>query len=324
MNREDEALVSALVRGVPLAVDVESRPHDAHAVADTVAAYVAGTLSNDQREEFERRLATDEDLRHVWHAVRAERGALHSTGVNEEQPQPETGRKFFLPMLAMAAAALLAFGLWQIQGDSGGATKESMRTQLVARAAELRKDAVWLGALPHLADEPPTTPGNGVYRDGLVLRAPKGRYLASSGPTFHFDVPDHADETSIRIEDEASAKLIFKGTSISSPWAWPDDAPSLTPGHRYLWHLETRTGGAVQEASAAFEVASIEEQARLAALLSKLDSSGDDADRLLGAVIVLDLGFIDEAQRRIEKLPKAMAQTPTGRRLLKSLAALRS
>ena len=79
----------------------------------------------------------------------------------------------------------------------------------------------------------------------------------------------------------------------------------------------------MSEASATFEIPTIVERDRLRALLGELDATQTDRDRLVAAVVALDLGFVDEALRRIKVLPLKLKGTPVGKRLVKSINVLR-
>ena len=212
MTQDEEMLVSALVRGVD--IQRASSPRHAESVAnasqdaDDVAAYVAGAMSVTERERFERRLATDDNLRAIWSAVRAEGGTEHASSASGK---PSEGRRLLFPILAIAAAILVGLGLWQLKESPKRATNGDTATAtapaaLLARVDELRSRGVtWIGALPHLADGDPTPERGPVYRDGLRLHGPRGRILSTDKPLgFWFQAPPGSDALTIRVEEDAS------------------------------------------------------------------------------------------------------------------------
>ncbi len=299
---DEHAVVGALVGHA----DLHAPPEDEHERADLLAAYEAGALSEADAASVERWLAEDDGLRMAWLALRAD-DVVHA--------QPGRPVRSWMRPLLVAAAVLAAFGTWRWLDGRAGRTTPTVEERLALRVEALREgEARWLEALPTLDGTQVATQPDPVYRDGLAALAPLGRQLRVR-PVFRYVMPLGATGVTIRVEDEATGKVVFEGPVDAGRFAWPAERPALSVGRRYLWQISARTLTGAVDATASFEIADTEERTRMSGLLDRLSASTDEDDHLLAVVIALDHGFRQEAASRSAKLPAKLWDTALGKRL---------
>ncbi len=294
---DDRAILESLVARVK----ADAPPANEHEQADLLAAYEANALSEAEVEVVERWLAQDSGLRSAWLTLRE--GAADAA--LSERAAPAWRR----PLL-VAAVLLAAFGTWRWIEKQGTATTPSMEDRLTKRVAALRAgEAPWLQPLRSLSDTSQPRQERPVYRDGLRVLAPRGKQLQGR-PTFRFSAPPGTTDLTLRVEAEESGAVLLVSPVSGSPFPWPSEKAALSAESRYVWILSARTTTGVVDATLPFDVASVEQGARMTALLRLLAETGDDADRLLAVVVAYDHGFVDEAMRLGAQLPE-MLQTST-------------
>ena len=292
---DDAQLVDALTRHLDTeGVDTElGAPFD-----DLVAGLVSGTLLDDERERALELLAQHPSLRDVL--ARVEAAEPQEAPAADDVAHVVPRRTNWMPVVAAAAAILLAFGLFRWLGDDPAAPADPA-TRLATLANELRAEAPDVfGSFAPVAAADRVPRQTDVQRGGLQLGAPVAAVL-DPRPTLQWAGLTDDTRARVTVRDEDGA-LHLDTTQVGQTLAWPDEAKPLAPGTTYVWRV-TADGDVQRTGSRAFRVLSEKDATRYRDGVRRIEGHAADDAALLAAQWALTFDLEAEARRHLAQAP---------------------
>jgi len=145
----------------------------------------------------------------------------------------------------------------------------------------------------------------------LVALAPCQTRVRAGRPTFRWKIEDPATELRLTVYSESGVLGQFEVTNTTT-FAYPSEAPALTPGVSYSWTIETSdplVSPPLRTAAAYFEIMAPADAKALESGLAGLEAKkpGPVTYHLMRASLFFDHGLVDEA---ITETESALASDP--------------
>ena len=301
---DDAQLVDALTRHLQAAgPDAElGAPYD-----DLVAGLVSGTLLDDERERALELLGEHPELRTLLGEVDA--AVAEDAATDIASPADDTaadahvhtrrGRRF-PAIAAVAAAALLAVGLWALLGDRTSDDPSAYaRLEASARALATETPDVFEGFTP-LSEEALRERPSETQRGGLTLLAPRGAILDGT-PTMHWQGGPEGVRYRVTVRDDEGA-LALDTTTDASPLAWPEGVAPLTGGARYVVRVQAVDTATLLYGARSFATLDVETKARYERGLSLIDARGGPDAEVLAAHWAISFELFAQAGERLDRI----------------------